>query len=195
MKPHILCLCLLSLALSACVERSDSLAPLVNITFPRSGTVRSAENLQISGYALDDEGIRSLRVNGLDLLGARIYEGQRGKKLVRFAFIPQAVGEGQWDSTIEVTDVDGRVTNLNFPLEIDTTPPTLEITGVEGLDEGRVRVAGIARDNDQVGRINVGGTDISFIPSKQVSFSLDAAQEGLEITVSDQAGNQITEQP
>ena len=75
MKPHILCLCLLSLALSACVERSDSLAPLVNITFPRSGTVRSAENLQISGYALDDEGIRSLRVNGLDLLGARIYEG------------------------------------------------------------------------------------------------------------------------
>ena len=81
------------------------------------------------------------------------------------------------------------------PLEIDTTPPTLEITGVEGLDEGRVRVAGIARDNDQVGRINVGGTDISFIPSKQVSFSLDAAQEGLEITVSDQAGNQITEQP
>ena len=177
------------------MNRSDSLAPLVNITSPKSGTVRTAENLQISGYALDDEGIRSVRVNGLDLLAERIYEGQRDKKLVRFAFIPQSVGEGQWASTIEVTDIDGRVTALDFPLEIDTTPPTLEITGVEGLAEDRVRVVGVARDNDQVGRVSVSGTDISFIPAPQVSFSLDVAREGLEIIVTDQAGNRIVEQP
>ena len=118
------------------MERSDALAPVVTITSPRSGTVRTAENLQVSGYALDDEGVRAVRVNGLDLLGASFYEEQRGKKLVRFAFIPQSVGEGRWESTIEVEDVDGRVSTLDFPLEIDTTPPTLEITGIEGLAEG-----------------------------------------------------------
>ncbi len=194
MKRALFSACLL-LGLSACMNRSDSLAPLVNITSPKSGTVRTAENLQISGYALDDEGIRSVRVNGLDLLAERIYEGQRDKKLVRFAFIPQSVGEGQWASTIEVTDIDGRVTALDFPLEIDTTPPTLEITGVEGLAEDRVRVVGVARDNDQVGRVSVSGTDISFIPAPQVSFSLDVARAGLEIIVTDQAGNRIVEQP
>ena len=177
------------------MERTDSLAPIANITSPKSGTVRTAENLQISGYALDDEGVRAVRVNGVDLLGAAIYAEQRGKKLVRFAFIPQEVGEGRWDSTIEVEDSDGRVTTLNFPLEIDTTPPTLELTGVEGLADGQVRVTGVARDNDQVGSVRVSGTDISFIPAAQVSFSLDVAREGLEIVVADQAGNQITEQP
>ena len=186
---------LVLLGLSGCMERSDALAPVVTIVSPRSGTVRTAENLQVSGYALDDEGVRAVRVNGLDLLGASFYEGQRGKKLVRFAFIPQSVGEGRWESTIEVEDIDGRVSTLDFPLEIDTTPPTLEITGTEGLAEGRVRVAGVARDNDQVARVRVGGTDISFIPAQQVSFSLDVAREGLEIVVTDQAGNRIAEQP
>ena len=195
MKRAFICLCVLSLGLSACVKRPDALAPVVNITSPKSGTVRTAENLQISGYALDDEGVRAVRVNGLDLLGESIYEGQRDKKLVRFAFIPQSVGEGRWASTIQVEDVDGRVTALDFPLEIDTTPPTLELTGVEGLADGLVRVVGVARDNDQVGRVSVSGTDISFIPAPQVSFSLDVAREGLEIVVTDQAGNQIIEQP
>lgn len=190
-----LCLALILLTLSGCQSRSDALAPIVNIVSPKSGTVRTAENLQISGYALDDEGIRAVRVNNTDLLGTAIYASQRGKKLVRFAFIPQEVGEGRWDSRIEVEDSDGRVTTLNFPLEIDTTPPTLELTGVEGLSEGRVRVVGTARDNDQVGRVSVSGTEISFIPSEQVSFSLDVAREGLEIVVIDQAGNRIVEQP
>ena len=194
MKRLLLCTGLL-MGLSACVERSDALAPVVNITSPKSGTVRTAENLQISGYALDDEGVRAVRVNSLDLLNEAIYADQRDKKLVRFAFIPQEVGEGRWASTIEVEDVDGRVTTLDFPLEIDTTPPTLEITGVEGLADGRVRVVGTARDNDQVGRVSVSGTDISFIPAPQVSFSLDVAREGLEIVVTDQAGNRIVEQP
>ena len=54
----------LVVALAGCLNRTDSLAPVVSITDPRSGATRTTEDLVIAGYALDDEGIAAIRVNG-----------------------------------------------------------------------------------------------------------------------------------
>ncbi len=176
------------------MNRGDSLAPVVTITEPRSGTVRTGDELRIIGYALDDEGIASIRVDGTELLADEAFAGERGKRLINFGFRPQAVGEGTWRSLITVTDTTGRATTLEFPLEIDSTPPTAEITSVEGLGGSRSRVTGVARDNDLVGEIIVNGTALSFTPASEVTFTQDV-EGALVIEVIDQAGNETTVGP
>lgn len=174
--------------LAGCMGRSDSLAPVVTITEPQSSAVRAESDLQIIGYAMDDIGVASILVDGTEILNAAGYEGERGKKLVNFGFRPQRVREGLWRSELQVTDVEGRQTRLTFPLEIDGTPPTVEVTGVEGLDGGRSRISGIARDNDMVGSIMVGENPYSFTPAPQVSFSFETEGD-INVTVTDAAGN------
>lgn len=168
--------------------RGDSLAPVVTITEPQSSAVRAQSELQIVGYAMDDTGVQSVRVDGTELLEAPVLAPERGKKLINFGFRPQRVREGLWQSEMVVTDVAGRVTKLTLSLEIDGTPPTVEITGVEGLGGGRNRISGIARDNDLVGRIAIGGSTLSFAPAVQVPFSFETSGD-ISVTVTDQAGN------
>lgn len=179
--------------LGGCVERGDALAPVVTITEPRGSAVRAESELQIIGYAMDDSGVAGIRVDGTELLDAPGYADERGKKLINFGFRPRQVQEGLWRSEISVTDLDGRVTQLVFPLEIDGTPPTIEVTGVEGLDGGRRRVSGVARDNDVVARIEAGGTVRSFSPASQVPFTFETTGE-ITLRVVDGAGN-VTDYP
>lgn len=180
--------------LTGCMNRGDSLAPVITITEPRSGTVRTGDELRIIGYALDDEGVASISVDGAELLADEAFEGERGKRLINFGFRPQALGEGSWRSLITVTDVTGRSSTLSFPLEIDSTPPTVEVSSVEGLGGDRSRVSGVVRDNDTVGEIIVNGVALSFTPTPEVTFTQDI--EGpLEILVFDQAGNRATVGP
>lgn len=178
----------LPLWLSSCTGRGDALAPVVTVTEPQSTTVKAESDLQIVGYALDDVGVASILVDGTEILDAPGYAGERGKKLINFGFRPRQVREGLWRSEINVTDVDGRKTSLSFPLEIDGTPPTVTLTGVEGLADGRTRVSGVARDNDLVGKITSEGVARSFTPAAQVSFTFETDSD-IEITVTDQAGN------
>lgn len=184
---------LLLVALSGCFERADSLAPLINISNPRSGTVRTADNLTISGYAVDDEGIAAIRVDDVDLLDFPIFQSERGKKLIEFGFRPQQINEGRWASTITVEDVSGRSTRLDYTLEIDTVPPTLDLDPVQRLDDGRLRISGIARDNNLLARIAVAGVEVSVLPVSEKAFSLDVAVNGnTTIIVEDEAGNRLT---
>lgn len=184
---------LLLVALSGCFERADSLAPLINISNPRSGTVRTADNLTISGYAVDDEGIAAIRVDDVDLLDFPIFQSERGKKLIEFGFRPQQINEGRWASTITVEDVSGRSTRLDYTLEIDTVPPTLDLDPVQRLDDGRLRISGIARDNNLLARIAVAGIEVSVLPVSEKAFSLDVAVNGnTTIIVEDEAGNRLT---
>ena len=174
--------------LSGCAGRGDALAPVVTVTEPQGTTVKAESDLQIVGYALDDVGVASILVDGTEILDAPGYVGERGKKLINFGFRPRQVREGLWRSEIVVTDVDGRKTALNFPLEIDGTPPTVTLTGVEGLGNRRTRVSGVARDNDLVSKITAGGVARSFTPAAQVAFTFETDSD-IEITVTDQAGN------
>jgi len=185
--------------LAGCAGRGDALAPVITIIEPQGGAVRAGSDLRIVGYAMDDTGVASIRVDGTELLDAPVLAGERGKKLINFGFRPRRVREGLWRSELAVTDVDGRTTQLAFPLEIDGTPPTVEITGVEGLSEGRTRVSGVARDNDLVGRITVGADTaaadtLSFTPAAQVPFTFETDGD-VSVRVSDQAGNVTTFAP
>lgn len=190
----LLSLLALALLLSACLRRADSLSPIVAITNPTSGTVRSAANLTISGYALDDAGVSAIRVNGQDLLASDVYKGERGKKLVQFQFIPRKVDQGQWAAKIEVEDAGGRTTTLPYTLQIDTTKPTLKLNGLEPVDSTHVRVSGEAADNFMLASVTVEGTELLYAPTKDKAFSLTIAKKSaITVTAEDQAGNKTTQ--
>ena len=194
MRQTILPLLLLGAALGGCVGRGDALAPVLTITEPRSGTVRPGGDLRIVGYAMDDTGVASLRVDGTEILDAPGYEGERDKKLVNFGFRPRQVREGLWRSEIVVTDSSGQSTALTFPLEIDGTPPTVELTGAEQLGGGRTRVSGVATDNDLVSEVVAPDGPLSFTPAAQYAFTFETTGE-VVVTVRDEAGNETVFTP
>jgi hypothetical protein len=182
----------LLLTLSACLNRTDSLAPIVAITHPRSGATRTTQNLVIGGYALDDEGIVAIRVNGGDLMSDfddKSYASEFGMKLVQFKFRALQDQEGEIISVIEVEDSSGRTSHLTHKLVVDTTAPTLEFE-VTRLDTGRVRVKGVARDNLSVQAIRVAGIPLQFIPKPEHPFTIDfSPDDQAVIEVVDGAGN------
>ncbi len=181
------------LILSGCLSRdADSFEAVITITEPKAGTARSAEQVDVFGYALDDRGIAAIRVDGDNLFNYPQFAGERGQKLVHFGFRGQARGEGQLTYLIEVEDVDGNVTSLNYSLTVDVTDPTLELetTAVSG---GGFNISGTARDNISVSSIRIGGVPYTFVPAPEVSFDLpNVTPETRVIEVTDSAGNTLT---
>ena len=170
--------------------RTDSMAPLIAITEPRSGTTRSIEDLRISGYAMDDAGVASIRVDGEDLLADNLYVRERGKRLVQFAFTKPNLADGELTLVLEVTDVNGRTTSETYVLTLDATPPTVELSRVESSGGGRLLVEGVARDNIRLSSIRINNVPLAFTPGQEFAFSvLVAATEGGEVVVEDSAGN------
>jgi hypothetical protein len=187
--PALLGLTLL-LLLGGCLSRGDALAPIVSISEPRNGAVQSAENLRVRGYAMDDEGVVAIRVNGSDLLDSDFLAGERGKQLINFEFTFQNLREGESTSIIEVVDSSGRTSVLTFTLQIDVTPPTLELTSVTPIGDGRLRVQGVARDDTGVLIIRINELPLTFTPSLEHTFEIDVeAIEGGSVVVEDSAGN------
>ena len=182
----------LLVTLSGCLNRTDSLAPIVGITHPRSGATRTTENLIIGGYALDDKGVVSIRVNGGDLMsdfGDKSYDTEVGMKLVQFKFRALQEQEGEIISVIEVEDTSGRISRLTHKLVVDATAPTLELEVTE-LANGRLRVQGLARDNLSVQSVRVAGIPLQFIPSPEHPFTIDFNPNDQDvIEVVDGAGN------
>jgi hypothetical protein len=63
----------LAFTLSACINRRDAMAPMITIVSPANGTADNADNITVYGYAMDDEGIRAIRVGNNDLLESDFY--------------------------------------------------------------------------------------------------------------------------
>jgi hypothetical protein len=169
------------------------MAPRITIVEPTSGTTQSADRLVVRGYAMDDSGINAIRISvnnaESDLLAADQYKNEKGKKLINFAFSVNQVGD-QFAANIMVDDSTGRSTTLPYTITIDNTRPTIEITSVEDLGDGRLRVVGVARDNDKVKSISMAGQTLSFIPQAEYRFDRDIdIVETMTIDVSDNAGN------
>jgi hypothetical protein len=185
-------LVLVAAALTGCMGRDDALAPVVAIREPKSGTTRTTEDLRIVGYAMDDEGIDAIVVDGTDLLSFDVYAGERGHRFVEFAFTIPDLRDGETTSRITVRDVSGRSSTLLHSLRIDTTPPTLELTAVTALADGRLRVEGVARDDVAVSAIRVDEVPLQFAPAPEHRFSLDvAAGPDARVVVEDSAGNRV----
>ena len=178
--------------LGGCFSRGDALAPVVTMD-PPSGTVRRVGNLDVTGYALDDEGIVSIRINNTDLLATPQFQSEKGKKLIQFGFRPAAQGD-QFVSKVVVEDTSGNVTQRDYGLQIDTVPPSLEINEVVRISDSRLRVRGVARDNDLVKSITVAGQSPPFVAINEREFSLDVdITDNMTIEVEDRAGNVISE--
>ena len=182
----------LSLLLSSCLLRDDSLAPVVAIREPASGTTRTTEALRIVGYAMDDEGIASIEVDGTDLLDFDVYAGERGKRFIEFVFTIPNLSEGETTSRIVVQDVKGRTSTLLHTLRIDVTPPTLELLEVRDLGGGQLRIEGIARDDVAVSAIRINEVPLQFAASPEHRFALVVtAERDALIVVEDSAGNTV----
>lgn len=178
----------LAFCLSSCISRGDSLAPIVTMD-PASGAVRRADDLRVNGYAMDDEGIIAIRVNNTDLLSNELYAGEKGKKLIQFSFRPRSDGN-QFVSSVTVEDASGRVTKRDYELQIDTIPPSVELLEVTNLGGSRLRVRGIARDNDLLKSIIVADQSLPFVPIAEREFNMDIdISEAMTIDVEDRAGN------
>ncbi len=166
------------------------MAPVIVITEPRSGTTRNADNLRISGYAMDDKGVASIRVDGADLLKNDLYASERGKRLVQFAFSKPNLTDGELTLLLEATDVSGRTTTERYVLTLDATPPTVELLKVEDAGGGRIRVEGVARDNMRLSSIRINDVPLAFTPGTEFAFSVVVATvEGGQVVVEDAAGN------
>src|SRR5690554_5678813 len=137
---------LLVLLLGGCLSRSESFDAVISITEPKAGTARSTEQVDVYGYAMDDNGITAIRVDGSNLFDSPAFASERGKKLVHFGFRGQARGEGELTYLIEVEDLEGNVTTMNYSLTVDVTPPTLELTAT-ATGSGAFNLSGMARDN------------------------------------------------
>jgi hypothetical protein len=181
--------------LAGCLERGDAMPPSVAIREPRSGATRTTENLRIVGYAFDDEGIAAVRVDGVDLLASPAYAGEKGKRLVEFFFTIRDLTDGNVTVLIEAEDMRGRVTVMPYRLQLDSTPPTLEMTSVTSLGGGRLRVEGVASDNTLVVSVLINGIPLAFTPAPEHAFRVDVADvAGGEVVVEDAAGN-VTRRP
>jgi len=166
------------------------MAPIIAITEPRSGTTRNSDDLRISGYAMDDSGIASIRIDGADLLTNPLYASERGKRLVQFAFTKPNLTDGELTLALEVTDVNGRSTQERYLLTLDATPPTVELSSVQSVGSGKLRVEGVARDNVRLSSIRINGVPLAFTPAPEYAFSVDVdAVEGGQVVVEDSAGN------
>jgi hypothetical protein len=175
---------------SGCIGRGDAMAPIISIREPRSGATSTTADLRIVGYALDDQGVAAIRVEGRDLLSESIYAGERGRRLVEFAFTIQNLRDGEVTITIEVEDMGGMVTTLPYRLQLDSTPPELELTAVTSAGAGVVRVEGVARDNTVVTSVRINDVPLQFTPAAEFAFRVDVADvQGGEIVVEDAAGN------
>ena len=186
-------LSLITFVLSYCLSRKDAVAPITTIVSPPNGSVQSSEKPNVFGYAMDDEGIRSIVVNGQDLLLNEVLKDERGKKLIHFGFSPNNQDEGTFAANIVVTDVNGRSSTFPYQLIIDKTPPTVELIEVRKIGKGRMRVHGIARDNDAVNSISIAGTSILLRPSAEYEFNHDVdISSDMTLVIVDNAGNKTS---
>ena len=173
--------------------RGDSTTPIVAISDPKSGTTRTADNLTITGYAMDDFGVASIKINGTDVLQNPAYAGERGKRLVRFRFTVGGLKDGEVTTHIVVGDVNGRTSTLDYHLTIDNTPPTVTLSKVDPSGSGQLHVEGEAKDNNRVASITIDGQPLAFTPGPDVPFSVDVpATKGGSVVVEDSAGNKTS---
>ncbi len=179
--------------LTSCLNRKDAIAPIVTIVSPPNGSVQSSQQPNVFGYAMDDEGIKSIVVNGQDLLLNEILKNERGKKLINFGFSPNNQDEGTFAANIVVTDINGRSSTFPYTLIIDKTPPTIEIVELRKLGNNRMRVHGIARDNDAVNSISIAGTSILLRATPEYEFNHDVDYSSdMNLVATDNAGNKTS---
>lgn len=182
MRRAPLALLLLAPLLGGCTRTADTFKPRIVITSPDGGGVSRARSFTVKGYALDDQGVTQLTVNGRSI---PIQAGSR--KIAYFQFQTQLAG-GRGEYTVAARDAAGNRGTLVLPIAVDGTPPTVKVTRFE-RERGVVRVTGVATDNTRVTEISVDGKRLNITPGAQVDFYAETSGVYADIAVTDGAGN------
>ncbi|MBB6097454.1 hypothetical protein HNR42_000871 [Deinobacterium chartae] len=176
--------------LAGCARQSDGFKPKILITSPSEGSISRTGITRVQGYAYDNDGITSLRVNGQELLDTPALRDERGKKIVRFEFKTQG-GRGQIAYRLEARDALGSTATKELPLRVDVKPPVIELTRVE-LEDGTLRVVGTVTDNVKVNTVSVNGVQLNVPAAARVPFYAEVSGSSATVTAVDAAGNKAT---
>ena len=168
--------------LASCAARNDTFKPRIVVTNPDGGGASTTRSFVVSGYVLDDAGVKSVEVQGVNVpLQAP------GEKIQPFSFRTLIQGEKATYS-IRATDTSGNVSILNLPVRVDAVRPSVKVTRLER--EGRtIRVSGVATDDQKVAQVSVDGSRLNITPGTSVEFYAETNGLYADIVVRDAAGN------
>lgn len=170
--------------LVACAARSDTFKPRIVVTAPDGGGASTTRSFVVSGYVLDDTGVKSLEVQGVQVpLSAGT------AKIQPFSFRTLIQGTSA-TYTIRATDTSGNVATLTLPVRVDTVKPSVKITRVE-RDGQTLRVSGVATDDQRVAQVIVDGNRLNITPGTRVEFYAETSGQYADIVVRDAAGNTV----
>ena len=170
--------------LASCAARTDTFKPRIVVTAPDGGGASTSRSFVVSGYVLDDQGVKSLAVQGTDVpLQAP------GEKIQPFSFRTLIQGASA-SYSIEATDTSGNVAKLVLPVRVDTVKPKINVTRME-RDGQIIRVSGVATDDQKVAQVIVDGNRLNITPGPRVEFYAETNGQYADIQVRDGAGNTV----
>lgn len=170
------------LSLSGCARQTDTFQPRIVVTSPEGGGVAKAENLFLKGYVMDDRGAIQLTING------EAVPLETGSEKIRyFSYEPKVKSKAN-QFVFKARDQAGNESTLSMSLDLDPTPPKVQITSFERFGK-TIRVAGVATDNDRVAEVLVDGRRLNITAGQKVSFYAETQGIYADITVLDRAGN------
>ena len=168
--------------LASCAARSDSFKPRIVVTNPDGGGASTTRSFVVSGYVFDDQGVRSVEVQGVNVPLQAV-----GEKIQPFSFRTLIQGD-RAEYSIRATDTSGNVSVLNLPVRVDTVKPSVRVTRLER--EGKtIRISGVATDDQKVAQVSVDGTRLNITPGARVEFYAETSGLYADIVVRDAAGN------
>ncbi|GAA5532849.1 hypothetical protein [Deinococcus aluminii] len=168
--------------LGGCTRTTDTFKPRIVVTSPDGGGVSRARSFTVQGYALDDQGVTQITVDGQAI---PIKPGSR--KIANFAFQTQ-LKDTRSEYTITARDKAGNESTLVLPVAVDSVPPAIKVTRFE-RDGNVIRVTGVATDNSRVAQISVDGNRLNITPGTRVDFYAETSGSYADIQVTDGAGN------
>lgn len=172
------------LLLASCAARTDTFKPRIVVTAPDGGGASTSRSFVVSGYVLDDQGVRSLAVEGTD-----VTLQAPGEKIQPFSFRTLIQGASA-SYSIRATDTSGNVSTLVLPVRVDTVKPKINVTRVE-RDGQIIRVSGVATDDQKVAQVIVDGNRLNITPGRRVEFYAETNGKYADIQVRDAAGNTV----
>lgn len=173
---------LLGALLGSCARKVDSFKPRIVVTSPDGGGVGRARALTIRGYALDDQGIERITVDGKAI---PIQPGSR--KIANFAFQTQVQGN-KATYLIGALDAAGNKSVLEVPITVDGKAPALRATRVE-RSGNLIRVTGVATDDNGVTEVLVDGKRLNITSGTRVDFYAETTGVYADLEAVDGAGN------
>ncbi len=168
-------------------ERKGALPPSLGLTEPTGGGVAPGKEVLAQGYAFDEVGVKSVRVQGKEVLPAE----EVGKRLVGFRFRLKAPTSGRVEVVLEAEDLQGQVRTLRLPLILDASPPRIVVEGKEEKD-GLLRVYGRVEDDVGVERVVLQEGErfsaLALPRGASVPFAIEISRRAVLIAI-DAAGN------